>query len=67
VTALLGREPVRVYLYSVLVAVLSLLLGYGVVEPDKVALWLGLGGAVLAVEGARRRVTPVAKGEDIAE
>jgi hypothetical protein len=56
---LLRREPVRVYLYSVLVAVLALLLAYGLVEADKVPLWLGLAASVLAVEGARSKVTPV--------
>lgn len=56
---LVRREPVRVYLYSLIVAVLALLLGYGVVEPDKVPLWLALAGAALTVEGARAKVTPV--------
>jgi xanthosine utilization system XapX-like protein len=65
VTGLLGREPVRVYLYTVLVAVVGLLLGYDVVEPDKAVLWITLGGAVLAVEGARSRVSPVVQGEGV--
>jgi hypothetical protein len=63
----IAREPVRAYLYTVLVAAVGLLLGYDVVEPDKAVLWITLGGAVLAVEGARSRVSPVVQGEGVAE
>lgn len=58
---LLRREPVRVYLYGVYVAILLLLLAYGIVTTTLLPLWLGLGAALLAVpavEGARAKVTP---------
>lgn len=55
-------EPVRLYLYPVLTAVLGVLVYYGVVEADAVPLWTVLIGAVLAVGGvevARSKVSPV--------
>lgn len=58
----LRREPVRAYLYGVYVAVLLLLLAYGIVTAELLPLWLGLGAAILAVpavEAARAKVTPV--------
>lgn len=61
---LLQREPVRVYLYLVLVAIVALLVSYGIVNDGDRDLWLALGAAVLAVPGieaARARVTPTAK------
>ena len=48
---LLRREPVRVYLYSVLGAVLLLLIGIGVVTASTAALIGGVAVAVLAVPG----------------
>ena len=55
------REPVRTYLYAVVVAALVLLNGYGLVADDKVVLWgnLALVVFVPAVEAARSRVSPV--------
>jgi uncharacterized membrane protein (Fun14 family) len=53
-------EPVRLYLYGVLVVVLAVLVAYGVLTTDKAALWAALGAAVLAVpvtEGIRSQVT----------
>lgn len=60
-SAILAREPVRIYVYGVLVALLALLVGYGVIDGDAAALWLGLGVAVAsvpAVEGLRSQVSP---------
>ena len=64
-SGVLAREPVRVWLYSVGVAILLLLVAYGLVEDTKAPLWLGLLGAVLyvpGVEAARARVSPVQTG-----
>lgn len=58
---LIAREPVRVYLYGVLVAIVAVLVGYGVLDGSQAALWLALGSALLAVpavEAARSRVSP---------
>ncbi len=55
------REPVRAYLYGLLAPGAALAVAYGVVEHDKAALWIALGGVVLvpgAAELARRQVTP---------
>lgn len=41
-------ESVRAWLYRVIVAALPLLVLFGVVDPDDVALWLGFAAAVLA-------------------
>lgn len=63
--ALVAREPVRVYLYGVLLAGLALLVGYGVLTGEQFALWAALGAALLAVpavEGARARVRPAGDG-----
>lgn len=39
----------RLWLYSVATAVLAILVGYGIVEADKVPLWLGLIAALGAL------------------
>jgi hypothetical protein len=55
-------EPVRAYLYPVLLAVVGVLVGYGIIEQTQAALWIALGAALLgvpAVERARSKVTPV--------
>lgn len=63
--SLLQREPIRTYLYGVLIAVLALLVGLGVVATALAPLYLAVGAAVLAVpsvlvtEVARAKVTPV--------
>jgi hypothetical protein len=56
-------EPVRLYLYSLLVPVVALLVFLGVVDAQSAPLWIALVTAVLgvpAVEAARAAVTPVA-------
>lgn len=55
-------EPVRAYLYPLLLAVVGVLVGYGVLEQQQGSLWIALGAALLgvpAVEKARSKVTPV--------
>ena len=42
-------EPVRLYVYGVIVPALALLVGYGVLSASTAALWAALGAAVLAV------------------
>jgi hypothetical protein len=62
VTALLSREPVRVYLYGALVALLPLLAAFGVDLTDAQTLAVGgFGYAVLigGAEAARANVSPV--------
>lgn len=58
------REPVRAYLYTVVGAVVALLVGLGVVTAEVSMLILGVAAAVLGVAGvevARAKVMPVAK------
>lgn len=58
----LATEPVRAYLGSLLVALVALLVGYGVLTGEQAALWLAFGTAALgvpAVRKARSRVRPV--------
>jgi hypothetical protein len=43
---------VRAYIYSVAVAAGPLVLFYGIASAEEVALWLGLGGTVLALPSA---------------
>lgn len=55
-------EPVRSYVYTLLVPVLAILVFYGIVSDLAAPLWIALGTAVLgvpAVELARSRVRPV--------
>lgn len=62
--SLLTREPVRMYLYTVVGAIVALLVGVGVVTAAVAPLILGVAAAALAVpvvEAARAKVTPVAK------
>lgn len=40
-------EAQRSYVYAVAIAVMPLLVGYGLVTEDKTVLWVGLLGAVL--------------------
>lgn len=54
-------EPVRTYLYGVLVPGIAVLTGYGIVSESEASLWTALGAAILgvpAVESARKRVRP---------
>lgn len=58
---LLKREPVRVYLYSVLGVILAGLVGLGYVQENlsnTILQVLAVVLAVPAVEAARRKVTP---------
>jgi hypothetical protein len=61
------RQPVRSYLYGVLVPGEALAVSYGLVSDNQGALWLALGAAALVVpaaEAARARVTPTADPRD---
>lgn len=40
---------VRKYLYGVVVAMIPVLVGFGLVSPEQVQLWLNLAGAVLGL------------------
>lgn len=67
VLAAVRRQPVRVYLYGVLVPGEALAVSYGLLTDNQGALWLALGAAVLVVPGveiARAKVTPVADPRD---
>jgi hypothetical protein len=44
-------ERTRAYVYRVLLAVVPLLVGYGLLAEGQAALWIGLAGALLAVGG----------------
>lgn len=60
---MLKRQPVRTYLYGVLIPGEAVAVAYGLVSEDKGALWLALGAAALlvpGVEAARAKVTPLA-------
>ena len=57
-----ASEPVRLYLYGVGLAVLGLLVAYGIVAAAFLPLWVALLVALLGVpatEAARRAVRPV--------
>lgn len=58
---LVSREPVRVYLYGVVAAVVALLAVTGVLTAGLVPVLLSLAATVLAVEKARASVSPVSK------
>ncbi len=45
----LASKSNRVYLYTVEVAVLAVLLGYGIIDADKIPLWLVLGASLLGI------------------
>ena len=60
--AALRREPVRAYLYGLLIPGAALAVAYGVMAADKAALWVALGGVALvpgATELARRKTVPL--------
>lgn len=57
-------EPIRAYLYPVLVAGVALLVAYGIVDDGQAAVWVALGAALLGagtvgIEAARSKVSPV--------
>jgi len=39
----------RQYLYNVLTLAVPLLIGYGIIDGQQAALWLGFGGAILGI------------------
>lgn len=58
-----NSNPVRLYVYSLLVPLLGVLVAFGVVDATQVPLYIALGTAVLGVtatEAARGAVTPPA-------
>lgn len=57
-------EPVRAYIYTILVPLSALLVVYGILDDQTVTLWLGIASAILgipATEIARKKVTPNAR------
>ena len=57
-------EPVRLYLYGLIMPVSLLAVGYGWIADNMAPLWVGVATAALTVpaaEAARAKVTPVAK------
>ena len=57
----------RTYVYAVAVAVMPILVAYGLLTPDKAPLWLALAGAILAAAPpvlAIRNITPDDDGTD---
>lgn len=63
VLAAVRRRPVRFYLYGLLVPGAAVATAYGWTTNNQAALWITLGGAVLAVGGgeiAQTKTTPLA-------
>lgn len=61
-------EPVRLYLYSVLVPVVAVLVYLGLIDTQAGVLWLAVAAAALgvpAVELARQAVTPMARAQQL--
>lgn len=58
----LRNEPVRLRLYTILTIVVGFQVSRGHVQLDDAHLYLELAAAVLGVEAARAKVTPLAKG-----
>lgn len=57
-----AHEPVRLYAYSVIAAILAVLITYGVVDASALPVILAAASALLAVpavETARSKVSPV--------
>lgn len=55
-------EPVRKYLYALLLPLVGVLVYYGIVDNESAPLWIALATGVLgvpAVEVARSKVSPV--------
>ena len=53
------NERTRAYIYRVLIAVGALVIGYGLLSADEVALWLGLAGVVLNLMPAANTSTKI--------
>lgn len=64
ITSAIASTKARLYLYSVATALLAFAVGYGVVEADKVPLWLGLFSAVGAVSTTTAGVNLVKQRRD---
>lgn len=47
-----NTEPVRLYLYGILVPGVAVLVGYGWLTTERAGLWLAVGAAVLLFTGA---------------
>lgn len=61
-------EPVRTYLYGLLVPLAAVLVYYGVVDNESAPLWIALATGVLgvpAVEVARSKVSPVRRTDGV--
>lgn len=59
----LQYEPVRVYVYGIVLSFMAILIAYGIVDNERAALILAAVSAIIAVpavEKARSKVTPVA-------
>ena len=52
----------RAYIYSVLVAAGPVVLFYGLLSAEEVAVWLGLGGTILSPAGILARANTPTKG-----
>lgn len=60
----------RAWLYRIAIAAVALAAVYGVVDPDKTALWVSLIAAVLGIAApatALRHITPDSDGSEIAD
>lgn len=64
IAAKLTDPKTRLYLYGIATALLAILVGYGVIEADKVPLWLGLFAAVGAVSTTTAGVNLVKQRRD---
>lgn len=58
----LSREG-RKWIYGIMLAVVPLLVAYGVIEQDQAPLWIALVGAVVAPSLALANLSPVETGE----
>lgn len=60
----------RAWLYRIAIAAVALAAVYGVVDPDKTALWVSVIAAVLGIAApatALRHITPDSDGSEIAD
>lgn len=60
----LTREPVRRWLYGLLLAAVPLVVRYTDLDPSDVELWVSVAAAILATERLRKLVTPVGDPRD---
>lgn len=60
-TAWLSTAAGRKAIYAVAIAAIALVAGYGIIDPEKIPLWMGLIAALLGVAApitALRNITP---------